>query len=130
MAKERAKTRIHKTCRCPWHDWCRCGAARIAKELHQRIARTTTLLDFISTYKTSNGEDQKIYKNLCTQLWMNADRIEGAWRTYRTSRPRVAQTPVKTIKPAETIQPDETIQPEETTKHAQDGGNSRTRRDR
>ena len=31
MAKERAKAGIQETCRCTWHNWCTCGAVRIAK---------------------------------------------------------------------------------------------------
>ena len=92
-------TAIHKstaeaqdgTCDCHRVDWCTCGTARIAKDQLQPATYGTKAFNMIYASKTKSGEVHELYRNLCTELNMDADKLEEAWRAYRAAKSKAVQ---------------------------------------
>ena len=87
----------HATCDCHRIDWCTCGTTSIAEDQLQPATYATTAFDTIYASKTKSGEVQELYRNLCTELNMDGDTLEEAWRAYRAAKSKAARSPEETV---------------------------------
>ena len=116
-AENEAKSKDHKTCTCPWIDWCTCSAARITEERMQMDAQSPKAFDIISVSTSESGEIKDNYRSLCTETNMGSNTLERAWQTYRTKAKTLEETtePEKNTEPGEAIEQGKTPKPEETS---------------